>query len=136
MRLSIAEILKLAGDAKGQDEKANVLIQNASEPLKTILRLTYNPNTEWLVPESEPPYTPSEGHDGHGMLYAEARRLRIFYKGGGYDNLNQLRRETLFVELLETLHKSDALVIVDMLTKKKFKGINEKVVKQAFPGLF
>lgn len=136
MKLSISEILSLAGKAKTTKEKVSILLANQSEPLRTILRLTYDPSVEWLVPTSAPPYTPSQSFEGQGMLYSEARRLKIFHKGGGYDNLNQIRRETLFVELLESVDKDDALVLIDMLTNNKFKGLTEKTVKEAFPELF
>jgi hypothetical protein len=136
MKLSISEILSLAGKAKTTKEKVSVLLANQSEPLRTILRLTYDPKVEWLVPTSTPPYKPSESFEAQGMLYSQTRRLKIFHKGGGYDTLNQIRREVLFVELLESVDKDDALVLVDMLTNSKFKGLTEKTVKEAFPELF
>lgn len=136
MRKSIAEILAEAGKAKTAKQKVDVLLANDSVPLKTILKYTYDPSVEFLVPDSEPPYEPSASHEGHGMLYSEARRLRIFVKGGGYDNLKQLRREVLFVELLESIHADDAKVLVDMIVNRKFKGITEKTVLAAYPDLF
>lgn len=136
MRKSISEILAETAKAKTAKQKVEVLQANSSVPLQTILRYTYDPEVEFLIPGSEPPYEPSDSPEGHGMLYSEARRLRIFVKGGGYDNLNQLRREVLFVEMLESIHKDDSKVLVEMLTKRKFKGITEKTVKAAFPDLF
>lgn len=135
MRLAISEILKMAAKEKSNGKKAAVLQKYDSVPLRTVLKYAYDPDVEFLLPESEPPYTPSESPEGHGMLYSEARRLRIFVKGGGYDNLNQLRREVLFVELLESVHADDAEIIVAMLVDRKFNGITLKVVEQAFPDL-
>lgn len=135
MRLAISEILDKTRKEKTVKGKVDILKQNDSVPLRTILKYTYDPSVEFLVPDSEPPYTPSESPEGHGMLYSEARRLRIFVKGGGYDKLNQLRREVLFVEMLESIHANDAQVLVDMIVDRKFKGITDKTVKEAFPGL-
>lgn len=135
MRLSIAEIIAKAGSEKKVADKVKVLQENNSVPLQSILKYTYDPSVEFLVPDSEPPYQPSESQEGHGMLYSEARRLRIFVKGGGYDNLNQYRREVLFVEMLESVHADDAKILVKMICDRKFKGITEKTVKAAFPEL-
>ena len=135
MRLSIAEILAKAGKEKKAADKVAILQENDSVPLRTILQYAYDPSIEFLVPDSEPPYKPSESFEGHGMLYSEARRLKIFVRGGGYDQLNQYRREVLFVEMLESVHADDAKVLVAMITERKFKGITDKTVKAAFPEL-
>ena len=136
IRKSIAEILAKAGKAKAAKDKADILRKNNSTPLQTILKLTYDEGVEFLVPDSEPPYRPSDAHESHGMLYSEARRLRIFVKGGGYDTLNQLKRESLFIEMLEAIDKDDAQVLIDMITKRKFKGLTKKNVEEAFPEMF
>lgn len=136
MRKSIAEILKESSEAKSNKDKVAILKANASQPLSIILKNAYDERVEFLVPDSEPPYKPSESFEGHGMLYSEARRLRIFVKGGGYDNLNQLKREQLFIELLESVDKDDSRVLVSMIVDRKFSGISKKVVEEAFPELF
>lgn len=135
MRLAIHEILEKVRKEKTVKGKVEILQQNDSVPLRTILKYTYDPSIEFLVPDSEPPYQPSDAQEGHGMLYSEARRLRIFVKGGGYDKLNQLRREVLFVEMLESIHPLDAEVLVKMIVDRKFTGITEKTVNEAFPEL-
>lgn len=135
MKLGIHEILRQAGDEKTVGKKVEILRKYDSVPLRTILRYAYDPEVEFLLPDSEPPYTPSESPEGHGMLYSEARRLRIFVKGGGYDNLDQFRREVLFVGILEAIHPNDAQVLIEMLVNRKFKGITVKTVDKAFPDL-
>lgn len=135
MRLSIAEIVTKASNEKKVADKVRVLQENNSVPLQSILKYTYDESVEFLVPDSEPPYKPSESHEGQGMLYSEARRLRIFVKGGGYDNLNQYRREVLFVEMLESVHADDAKLLIKMICDRKFKGLSLKTVTTAFPEL-
>ena len=54
---------------------------------------------------------------------------------GGADSLTSLKRETMFVGLLEGLHQSEAEVLIlakDKSLKKKYR-ITENVVKAAFP---
>jgi hypothetical protein len=68
-------------------------------------------------------------------LFAEIRRLYLFLKGGN-PNLTKLRRETLFIELLESVHPSDAKILIAIKDKKlPYKGLTAKLVKEAFPGL-
>ena len=136
MRKSIAEVLAAVAQAKSSEDKKNVLKQNDSTPLRLVLKFAYNESIEFLVPDTAPPFKPSESHESHGMLLHEARRLKIFVKGGGYDNLNQIKRESLFIEMLESVDKDDASVLVEMITKRKFKGLPKKVVEETFPELF
>lgn len=136
MKKSIAEILAEIAAAKTTETKQELLKKYDSVPLRTILKYAYNEAIEFLVPDSVPPYKPSDSFDSHGMLMHEARRLRIFVKGGGYDNLNQLKRESLFIEMLESVDKDDASVLVEMITKRKFKGLTKKVVEDTFPEMF
>ena len=62
----------------------------------------------------------------------------LFVKGGN-DNLNQLRRETMFVELLENIDPEDAKLLAAIKDKKMpegYEGLDEKHVKKAFPDLY
>jgi uncharacterized SAM-dependent methyltransferase len=71
------------------------------------------------------------------MLYREARRLRIFFKGGGYDNLNKNRREMLFIQLLEDLYPADALLLSEnLISHTPIKGLTKKTIETAFPTIF
>jgi hypothetical protein len=66
---------------------------------------------------------------------AETRRLYLFLKGGN-PNITKLRREALYIELLESVHPEDAKMLIAAKSKKlPYKGINAKLVKEAFPGL-
>ena len=69
------------------------------------------------------------------MLFKETRRLRIFINGGGYDDLNQVKRENLFISLLEDIDNSDAELLCKMIEKKPLKGLSHKTVVEAFPDL-
>jgi hypothetical protein len=69
------------------------------------------------------------------VLYAEVRKLYLFVKGGN-DNLKPLRRETLFIQLLESLAPADADLLCAIKDKKMpYKGIDAKIIREAFPGL-
>ena len=133
MQLSISEIVNKATELKTEKEKIEWLQKNNNVPLRTVLKYTYDPTIEFLIPNTAPPWK-KNGYVGvEGMLYTEARRLKIFIKGGGYDNLNQVKREQLFISLLEDIDNGDAELLCKMITKKPLKGLTKAVVKASFP---
>jgi hypothetical protein len=133
MRLSISEIINKAATLKTKEEKVKWLKENDSPALRTVLKYTYDPNVEFLIPNTPPPWKKNSYVGVEGMLYSEARRLRIFVKGGGYDNLNKVKREQLFISLLEDIDNSDAELLCKMIAQKPLSGISRDVVQTAFP---
>ena len=62
-------------------------------------------------------------------------RCYLFVEGGN-DGLTTLRREQLFVQLLEELHPKEAEVLIQVKDKKlKYRGLTYKLVKETFPDL-
>lgn len=136
IRLSISEILNKTTELKSKDEKINWLRKNESQPLRTVLRLMYDERVEFLVPNTPPPWKKNAYVGVEGMLYKEARRLRIFVKGGGYEGLDQIKRESLFISLLEDIDNNDAELLCQMIAQKPIKGLTKKTIEEAFPNLF
>lgn len=136
VRISITEIITGAADKKSTQEKVDFLRRNDNPALRIVLKYTYDNSIEFLVPDSPPPWNKNEFEDeAKALLYKEARRLKIFVKGGGYDNLNQVKRESLFISLLEDVDNDDAETLCQMITKKPFKGLSKKTIEEAFPDL-
>lgn len=134
-KLGISEILKLASEQKTNQEKIQVLHQHNSQVLQTILKYAYCPTIKFKLPSGIPPFKENVFDDCQPMLYQETRRLYLFLEGGNND-LTTLKRENLFIGLLESLDKEDAKLICAVKDKKiPYKGINVKLVKEAFPGL-
>lgn len=135
MLLSLSEIINKACDLQTKEEKIEWLRKHDSIPLRTILKNTYDKSVEFLIPNTPPPWK-KNGYIGvEGMLYKETRRLRIFIRGGGYDDLNQVKRENLFISLLEDVDDNDAELLCKMIAQKPLKGLSRKTVVEAFPGL-
>ena len=81
------------------------------------------------------PYKENDLVDQESVLYSESRRLYLFTEGGN-PNLKQTRREYLFIQLLESIDKEDAKLMIAVKDKKlPYKGINVDIVNKAFPGL-
>lgn len=135
MRLGIAEILEKASDMKTKKEKIDYLRSNDNSALRNVLKHALDPSLKFLLPEGAPPYRESEYFDGQGMLYTEARKLYLFVEGGN-PNLTPIRREMLFINLLESLDPKDANLMIHVKDKKiPYKGINKALIKETFPGL-
>lgn len=135
MRLGIFQVLEQASTIKGTEEKINFLRNNNSPALQIILKYAYDPSIVWDLPEGAPPYTPCPYPAQEMRLMAEARRLYLFVKGGN-PNLTKIKRESLYIELLESVHPSDAVLLNAVKDKKiPYKGITAKLVKEAFPDL-
>lgn len=132
---SLSEIVTKATELKTKEEKIAWLRKNEGVPLKTILKYMYDPRVEFLIPDTPPPWK-KNGYVGvEGMLYKETRRLRIFIKGGGYDQLDKVKREQLFISLLEDVDDKDAELLCKMIAQKPLKGLSRAVVAEAFPDL-
>jgi hypothetical protein len=136
-RDAISKILTSAGKEKTVKKKISVLLENDSVPLRTILRLIYDDDIEFLVPDTPPPFKENEINDLDTLLYREARRLKIFFRGGGYDDLNQIKRESLFISLLEDLDADDAKLLANnLISHTPVKGLTRKTVEATYPELF
>ena len=137
IRRSISEIINHCSTIKSKSDKVAWLQENTSQPLQVVLKNIYDSRVEFLIPDTAPPWTPNEFEDdAKSLLFREARRLNIFIKGGGYDNLNKIKRETLFISLLEDLDNDDAKLLANhMISQKPVKGLTKAVVNEAFPNL-
>lgn len=135
MKYSLSEILKTASDFEKKQDRIDYLRNNDSAALRALLKYAYDDKVKFLLPEGDPPYKPNELPDQEGTLYSELRRMYLFIEGGN-PNLTSVRREYLFVQLLETVNKDDAKLLLGVKDKKiPYKGITKKFVQEMFPGL-
>ncbi|CAB4162956.1 hypothetical protein UFOVP787_199 [uncultured Caudovirales phage] len=134
MQIGIAEFLEKVGKLKKTQEKIDAIAANDSLVLRIILQAAYDPKVEWALPEGVPPYKPNDLFDQEHVLIKDCEKLRYFIKGF-HDNLNQLKRETMFVEFLERIAPKDAEMIVHIKDKKPIKGVTLQHVTEGLPGL-
>ena len=132
----ISEIFTKINNAKDKPKKIEVLRQYDTPGMRMILKGAFDPKIEWELPEGTPPYIENEAPAGteHTYLELEAKRLYNFVKGGN-NQLNKIRKETLFIQMLEGLHESEAKVLIDVKNKslnKTYKGLTSEMVKEAF----
>ena len=101
----VHEIFTKVNNAKDKPKKIAVLRQYDSPALRMLVKGAFDPKIEWELPPGEPPFIPNEAPEGteHTLLENEAKRLWHFVKGAD-PKLNSLKKETLFIQILEGLH--------------------------------
>ena len=132
----ISEVLSKVAKAKTKDQKIKILRENNSDPLRMIIKASFDPKIEWELPEGEVPYTKNEAPEGteHTNLSHESRLLFHFIKGGN-PKLTALRRENMFIQMLEGLSEEEAEIVIaakDGALHMKYKGLSDAVVREAF----
>ena len=91
-----------------------------------------------MLPPGHVPYKENEVPVGtdHTSLRREYRQLYHFIKGGN-DSLSSLRRETMFIQMLEGLHPEEAALLCLVKDKNltdKYK-ITKQLVEEAYPDI-
>ena len=130
------EVLKKVHNAKTKDKKIQILRENNSDALRMVLKGSFDPNIEWVLPEGEVPYTKNDAPDGtqHTVLFQESKKLWHFLVGGN-PGLSKTRKETMFIQVLENLSEEEANLLINIKDKKLnkiYKGLTANLVKEAF----
>jgi hypothetical protein len=132
----IHEVLALVDKAATKKEKIEILQNNDSLVLKNILIGTFDESLEWLLPDTPPPYEPCDGHNAPSSLNKQLDNFAYFVKGGKGPDMLKIKREMMFIRMLESIHPEDAKIVVAMLARKlPTKGLTKALVKEAFPKL-
>ena len=132
----VTEILQKVSSAKTKKEKVELLQEYNNNALRAILIINFDDSLEFLLPEGDVPFTPNDAPAGteHTRLVHEFKGLYRFFKGGDA-SIKGMRREQLFVQLLEGLHADEANMLVSACNQdlqSKYR-ITKAVVAEAFP---
>lgn len=136
------EVLELACKQRTKDKKIEVLREYRDDSLISVFLWNYVPSLVSAVPPGPVPYSALKemelGNDtlsetvqkqinadqmvdatGSNQRTSIRNEYKIFYNflRGGNDSLSSLRRETMFINVLEGLHPKEAEIII--LTKDK-----------------
>ena len=100
------------------------------------VRCIFDENISFNLPEGRPPYTPSS--EAHPTSWnKEHMRLPYFVKGSGHDDMNPVKRESMWIQLLEGIHPEDAALVADMTDRRLPRGstLTKELLNEAVPGL-
>lgn len=160
----VFEILELASKQRSNAKKVEVLKTYEHDSLKTVFIWNFDETVVSLLPEGEVPYgdvkdqnvysgslstnlsmearggesATGQDLDGRGRtsLRKEYQNLYHYVKGGN-NTLSTIRREMMFINLLQGLHPREAELLI--LTKDKNLQTKYKItlenVKEAYPDI-
>ena len=131
----VYEVLDELSKKKSKADKVQILKKHESWALKDIIRGSMDSTVKWNLPPGTPPYKPSDDYNHPSHLLKENTQFKYFAKGGPGDALPAVKRERIFIGLIESVHPRDAELVIMMVNKEKPKGLTRPVVEEAFPGL-
>ena len=158
------EVLHLASKQRSKAKKVEVLRRYEDPSLKALFIWNFDESIISVLPDGEVPYTGYDDQttysgtlttkiseevrkmhetgsfsmgatdkEGHTTIRREYKNFYHFLKGGN-DSLNNIRRETMFINILEGLHPLEAEIITlvkDKNLESKYK-ISKDVVSEAY----
>jgi len=134
----VTEILQKVSSAKTKKEKVDILQEYNNNGLRAILIINFDESLKFLLPEGDVPFTANDAPAGtdHTRIDHEYRGLYRYFKGGD-SSIKSMKREQLFVQLLEGLYKDEAEMLVLACNKdlqSKYR-VTKAVVQEAFPSI-
>lgn len=138
MKTTVPQILEEVEKAKTFEEKVVVLQKYNTTQLRGLLNMNFNPNLNFGLPEGVPPFkNDTERPVGYTEtnLYTEYRRFKIWLMPS---EVSKVRKEQLFIQLLEGVHSSEAelvCLIKDRKLTHKYPSVTAELIRAAFPGL-
>lgn len=132
---NVTETLNLLHKTNGRENKKNILKERECFALKALLQLNFHPDVTWAIPKGEPPYEPAKkGTIQSNSLHYEVKKLNYFIDSNS--KLPQLKREAMFVNLLERIEPDDAQLLLDVKDKKLNRtGLTYSLVREVWPDL-
>ena len=100
--------------------------------LKVVFAHSFLPNYKCILPEGEPPFKPAAEPIGMTPtnLFNECKRFYVFAR----EDLTAIKREGLFISLLEGIHPSEAKILIamkDQTLHKMYPKVTWKLVSDA-----
>ena len=135
----IHEIFELVSEQRTKAKRVEILKEYRDDSVTAVLIWNFDERVQSAVPDGQVPYKENEVPVGtdHTSLRREWKTLYHFIKGGN-PTLSNLRRETMFVQLLEGLHPKEAEIIClvkDKELESEYPKVTLDIVKLAFPDI-
>ena len=134
----VNEILDYVSSQKSKIAKVEALKEYRNEALVSILIWNFDETVVSMIPEGDVPFTPNDSPQGtdHTSLRREQRNLYHFVKAGN-DALSKLRRESMFIQMLEGLHPKEARIVVLAKDGRLHEdyAVTYDQVKEAYPDI-
>ena len=139
--LTIHEILTMVQNAPNKEARVELIKKHNCLALRDVLKGGLDDSITWILPSGAPPYRKDKGQPvglSHSTLHKQSPRLRYFIAGGPGERLVAAKREKLFIEILESVHPTEAELLIamkDKQLKKLYPCLTKLLVKAVFPNL-
>lgn len=102
------------------------------EAIDLIFKYAFHPKGKMILPDGEPPYRPEAAPIGMtpAILRQEMKRCYVFCR----PDLTAIKREQLFISMLESIHPTEAVIMIavkERKLEKLYKKITKKLVTEA-----
>jgi len=141
----VNEILDSVVQERTRAQKINVLQTYGGDFLKALFIWNYDESVVSMIPAGEVPYQPlseesapdpKKGIPGRTTIRNEWTKFYHFVKGGN-DGMNKIKRESMFINLLESLHPKESEIIClvkDKNLQSKY-NVAKDLVSEAYPDI-
>ena len=129
-------IFKEISEQKTHLQKVKHLKENRNNMVDLLLELAFSRDIRITLPEGSPDYQKTGEVELYNatLLYANRRQIEMFIN----DNtarVPELKREQLFIDLLENLDPAESQLLIEVKDKKleSYPGITKKVIEKVYP---
>ena len=139
----VHEILEAVDSERVKTKKLEILRTYGDDSFKMVMIWNFDETVVSMLPDGPVPYQPVEGdvqaNREQGIpqrttIRNSARQFYRFVKGGD-DAMNKIKRESVFINILQTLPEPEAEILVlvkDKLLTTKY-NITKELVAEAYP---
>lgn len=127
----ITELLKEINDDPSLLQTTYRKVGNGG-PLGVLFKHAFTSEGKFILPSDEPPYRPNANPIGmtQAIFQQEINKFYVFCR----TDLKSTKRETIFIQLLEAIHPTEAkvlLAIKDQNLTKLYPNLTRKVITEA-----
>ncbi len=139
----VHEILEAVDSERVKAKKLEILRTHGDDSFKMTMIWNFDESVISVLPEGPVPYQPVEGDvqasreqgiPQRTTIRNSARQFYRFVKGGD-DQLNKIKRESIFINILQTLPQEEAEILIlvkDKALNTKY-NITKELVSEAYP---
>ena len=139
----VHEILEAVDSERVKAKKLEILRTHGDDSFKMTMIWNFDESVVSVLPDGPVPYQPVEGdvqaskEQGVPQRTTIRNAARQFYRfvKGGDDALNKIKRESIFINILQTLPQPEAEILVlvkDKALNTKY-NITKELVAEAYP---
>lgn len=134
---SVYEVFEKINSFKGEEFATALKANLSNATIRGLLYWNFSPKVKRVLPQGAPDFKKSQAHDNFNILWGLHNKFKYFVTDE--DNIKKIRREMMFIEILEILNEKDAQLLIhvkDGKLNKLFEQFSSKNIQSIIPELF